>query len=437
MVHRHLANWLHKLLLKDDVAIYRQLLIFLLLSLGLGLIFIGKNRSILQSPVPKAENCGSGNTPIKLPKPVKIAEVIADSGIARNAPNGEATRLTPLPKKTRATVTSTKGEWLRLDYGAWIHRQETRTFTSNTSPETLACDISYRKLKDQTEVIFPLQTPVPISIKQDDGIFTLTLHNTTAKNNIVPIEDNPIISRVFWQQEPSKKVKYTFNLKNTQQWGYELKYEQNKLFLTLRHSPFTPTFTPIYGLSGPLSGIKIVLDPGHGGIDSGAKSQGGYLEKDMNLIVAKLLQEQLMLRGAVVYLTREDDIELSLAERVAKINTIKPAIALSIHYNHTGNHHSSIKRKGIGTYWYHPQAAGLAKSLQKYVVTNLGRPSDGVRWQNLALARPTVAPSVLLELGFLSDQEELEWIIDPYEQYNLSIVLADGIVEWFSSTQGR
>ncbi len=435
MVHRRLANLLHKLFLRDDVAIYRQLLIFLLLCLGLGLIFIGRNQSTIQSSIQKTENCRPANTAIKLPTPVKIAEVIVDSGITRTAPSDEAARLTPLPKKTKATVTSTQGDWLRLDYGAWIHRQETRTLISNTYSEALACDIYYRKLEDKTEVIFPLQTPVPISVKQGNSIFTLTLHNTTAENNIISINNNPIISRIFWQQEKAKKVKYTFNLKNTQQWGYKLKYDKNKLILTLRHSPFTPTFTPIAGISGPLSGIKIVLDPGHGGIDSGAKSQEGYLEKDINLIVAKLLQEQLMLRGAVVYLTREDDMELSLDDRVARINTIEPAIALSIHYNHAGSDKSSTKRQGVGTYWYHPQAVGLATFLQKYMVTNLGRPSDGVRWKNLALARPTVAPSLLLELGFLSDPEELQWIIDPQEQQNLSIVLADSIVEWFNSTR--
>ncbi len=436
MVHRRLANLLHKLLLRDDVAIYRQLLICLCLCLGLGLIFIGREQSIHQSQIQKTTgNCGAVNTAIKLPTPVKIAEVVVDSGISRTAPSDEATRLTPLPKNTKATITSTKGDWLRLDYGAWIHRQETRTFISNTSSESFACDISYRQLEAKTEVIFPLQTPVPISVKQGDRIFTLTLHNTTAKNKIMPIKNNPIISRIFWQQEKPKRVKYTFNLKKAQQWGYKLKYDENNLILTLRHSPFTPTFTPISGISGPLSGIKIVLDPGHGGIDSGAKSQEGYLEKDINLIMAKLLQEQLMLRGAMVYLTREDDIELSLGERVARINTIEPAIALSIHYNHAGTEKITQKRQGMGTYWYHPQSLGLARFLQQYVVKNLGRPGDGVRWKNLALARPTVAPSVLLELGFLSDMEELQWIVDSQEQQNLSIVLADSIVEWFSSTR--
>ncbi|MDJ0618627.1 MAG: N-acetylmuramoyl-L-alanine amidase [Calothrix sp. MO_192.B10] len=435
MAHRRLANLLQQLLLRDDVAIYRQLLIVLLLCLGLGLIFIGSNQSTPQSKIQTTENCGVEETVVNLQTPVQIAEVIVESGITRTAPNDEATRLTPLPKGTKATVTSIKGDWLRLGYGAWIHRQEMQTLVSNTYPQALVCDISYRKLKDRTEVIFPLGTPVPISVKQSDRIFTLTLHNTTAKNNIVTINNDPIISRIFWQQEKARKVKYTLNLKNTQQWGYKLKYEENKLILTLRHSPFTPTFTPVSGFRGPLSGIKIVLDPGHGGMDSGAKSPEGYLEKDVNLIVTKLLREQLELRGAVVYLTREDDVELSLADRVARINTIEPAIALSIHYNHANTVKSGKQVQGVGTYWYHPQAVGMAKFLQKYMVQNLGRPSDGVRWKNLALARPTIAPSVLLELGYLSHPEELQWIIDPYEQQNLAMVLADGIVEWFSSTR--
>lgn len=86
-------------------------------------------------------------------------------------------------------------------------------------------------------------------------------------------------------------------------------------------------------------------------------------------------------------------------------------------------------------FWFHPQAHGLAVFLHNYLVNKLGRPSYGVFWNNLALARPASAPSVLLELGFMSNPEEFEWIINPQEQQKLAVALADGITAWFKSVQ--
>ncbi|NRB07127.1 MAG: hypothetical protein HRU34_07570 [Richelia sp.] len=135
MNHRNWANGIQHLLLRDDLAIYRQLFIFLLLCLSLGLIFIGRKQFTPQTQT--RTNCSYFTddsadflTPPKTP--INIAEVIVGSGITRTAPNEEADRLTPLPKGTKAAIKAIKGDWLHLDYGAWIHNQEMRTFTSNT-----------------------------------------------------------------------------------------------------------------------------------------------------------------------------------------------------------------------------------------------------------------------------------------------------------------
>jgi N-acetylmuramoyl-L-alanine amidase len=64
-----------------------------------------------------------------------------------------------------------------------------------------------------------------------------------------------------------------------------------------------------------------------------------------------------------------------------------------------------------------------------------GRPSYGVFWNNLALARPASAPSVLLELGFMSNPEEFEWITNPSEQQRMAQAIANGITQWFKATR--
>ncbi len=370
---------------------------------------------------------GSGKIQFLSPAQMEVVEVTADSGVARTAAGTDYSRLTPLPKGTQAAVTGREGEWLRLDYGAWINSKETRTIPGAIPPRTTIRTVEYRKRPGVTELIFPLQVPVPVSVQQGDRTFTLTLHNATAQTDIFRLDDDPLISRLDWQQVSPEQVKYTFNLKKDQQWGYKLRYEGTSLVLALRHAPANTGVKQ----SKPLSGIKLLLDPGHGGKESGTSGPTGYVEKDATLIVSKLVRDELEKRGATVVMTREDDTEVSLPNRVAMINKEEPTIALSIHYNSIPEQSDAENIKGMGAFWYHPQAHSLAVFMQKYIVDKLGRPSYGVFWNNLALTRPTNAPSVLLELGFMSNPNEFEWVVNTQEQKKLAKTIADGITEWF------
>ncbi|MHC5732687.1 MAG: N-acetylmuramoyl-L-alanine amidase family protein, partial [Nostoc sp.] len=94
----------------------------------------------------------------------------------------------------------------------------------------------------------------------------------------------------------------------------------------------------------------------------------------VNLVVSKLLRDELVKRGATVVMTREDDKEVSLVERQAIISKEEPAIAISIHHNSLPDDGDAEKIKGFAAFWYQPQAHNLAIFLQNYVVKKLGRP---------------------------------------------------------------
>ncbi|MBD1834545.1 N-acetylmuramoyl-L-alanine amidase [Cyanobacteria bacterium FACHB-472] len=374
---------------------------------------------------------GPGKVQILNPANLEVASVIVDAGVARTGPSTDYSRLTPLPKGTQATVTGREGEWVRLDYGGWINSQEVQIVKGAVPPRTFIRSIRARQVPGATEVIFPLQVPVPLVVQQGDRALRLTLYNTTAQTDIIRLDPDPVISRLDWEQVMPGMVQYTFNLKQAQQWGYTVRYEGTSLVLSLRHPPRLSSASS----SKPLSGIKILLDPGHGGKEPGAAGPTGYAEKDANLYVSKLIANQLIARGATVYLTRETDKELSLPQRTALIDAVKPAIALSIHYNSLPDNGDPQNTKGFGTFWYHPQAQDLAVFLHNHIVQEAGRPSYGVFWNNLALARPASAPSVLLELGFMSNPEEFEWITNPSEQQRMAQAIANGVTQWFKATR--
>jgi N-acetylmuramoyl-L-alanine amidase len=383
-----------------------------------------------------------GKVAVLSPAQLQVIEVTADEGVARTGASTDYSRLTPLPKGTRAAVTGKEGEWLRLDYGGWINSKETRTIPGAIPPRSLIRSVSARRVPGATEIVFPLQVPVPVSIQQSDRILTLTLYNTTAQTDTIRLDDDPIISRLDWQQTTPDRLEYIFNLKSQQQWGYKLRYEGTSLVLTLRHAPTRGQVKsqkskvksqnfPIP--DSPLSGIKILLDPGHGGKESGALGPTGYPEKEINLLISKLVREQLEKRGAEVYMTREEDKDLSLPNRVAIIDKIEPAIAISLHYNALPDAGDAMNTKGLSAFWYHPQAHDIANFLHTYLVKKLNRPDYGLYWNNLALTRPASAPSILLELGFMINPYEFEWIVNPQAQQQLASAIAQGITQWFSN----
>lgn len=363
-----------------------------------------------------------GQISILSPTVFDVATVTAAEGTARTGPSTDYSRITPLPAGTRAAVTGREGEWLRLDYGGWIKAAETTVTRSSVPPRSIIRGIRAHQADDWTEIVFPLQTPVPVSIHQQSQSLTLRLYNTTPQTDTIYFSNDPVVERMDFNSVLPDSSEYTFHFKSSQQWGYKLRYEGTSLILSLRHAPS----------NNSLQGTTILLDPGHGSdADLGARGPTGYPEKDVVLIVSKLLRDQLEARGARVVMTREGDDDLYPADRVDIINATEPTVSLSLHYNALPDAGNALETAGVGTFWYHPQGHNLAAFLHDHLVQALGRDSYGVYWNNLALTRPAVTPAVLLELGFMINPAEFEWIMDERSQQELVRALAEGLEAWF------
>lgn len=162
----------------------------------------------------------------------------------------------------------------------------------------------------------------------------------------------------------------------------------------------------------------IVVDPGHGGQDHGGSSLGPP-EKEVALDYALMLGLSLQRRGYRIMLTRTDDRFVPLSERANKANEAAADLFVSVHANASGN------EKARGPWTLHAVGAKRAKeigaSLQKAMVEVLGGKADAVYpdgegWtggRRLAVLRQTRMPAVLLELGFLTNQQDMELITNP------------------------
>lgn len=177
-----------------------------------------------------------------------------------------------------------------------------------------------------------------------------------------------------------------------------------------------------------LQGKKIVIDPGHGGKDHGATGSHFHTpEKEVNLQFALLLKQKLEAAGAKVVLTRDADYFIPLEERV-KISINEWADAfISIHHNT----HPNANTSGTITYYYSNEDRRLASLIQTQVVKYGGLTNLNARHGNYFVLRENPRPSVLIELGFLSNYHD-EATIRTYEfQEKATTGVVQGLALYF------
>ncbi|MGN8645616.1 N-acetylmuramoyl-L-alanine amidase [Gracilibacillus sp. HCP3S3_G5_1] len=152
-----------------------------------------------------------------------------------------------------------------------------------------------------------------------------------------------------------------------------------------------------------LAGKKIILDPGHGGRDVGAIGASGGYESHYTLQTANVIREKLEEHEAVVFLTRSDNRYVPLTSRTSYANLIQADVYLSIHYNSTPE---LPEVRGIDTYYLSERDEKLAEYVHNEIINETGMNDRGVLQRDLQVLRINHRPSLLLELGFISNQAE-------------------------------
>ncbi|SHI66135.1 N-acetylmuramoyl-L-alanine amidase [Propionispora hippei DSM 15287] len=191
-----------------------------------------------------------------------------------------------------------------------------------------------------------------------------------------------------------------------------------------------------------LSNKVIVVDAGHGGIDSGA-TRPGVDEKDINLAVALQLKNILNQKGAKVIMSRQTDIELSnecdnekvrgryhrdLMARVEMVEESDADLFVSLHANAVRND----KKRGAEVFYYNKSEAG--KTLANLIQTelcNVTGISCSVQNADYFVLRRNKIPAVLIELGYITNTEERQLLLAPDYQQKLARAIAEGICKFY------
>lgn len=190
----------------------------------------------------------------------------------------------------------------------------------------------------------------------------------------------------------------------------------------------------------PLLGKIIYIDPGHGGVDPGTIYKDIY-EKDINLSICLKLQKNLENLGAIVYLTRYGDYDLStpntstrkksdLNNRVRLINDSESDMYISIHLNAT----SSKTWHGAQVFYddVNSKNKQIATIMQEELKKNLNTNREIDEISTMLLNRKVNVPGVLIEVGFLSNDNERYLLKQDSYQEKISKTIVNGIIKYFN-----
>lgn len=169
----------------------------------------------------------------------------------------------------------------------------------------------------------------------------------------------------------------------------------------------------------------VVIDVGHGGYDNGA-SMDGVTEKEITLAVAKKIKELNIGSDVDIILTRDSDNFASLEERVKFINDLNPDYVISLHVNYT----SKVDKNGVEIYVplkeeLKEQSTHFAENILR--VFEKGNSKAEIKHANFMILRSVNCPVTLIELGYLSNESDREYLTSEKGQSEIAEAIYEAV----------
>ena len=370
-----------------------------------------------------------------------VDTLASGSGIVYGAPTKWADRQWFFPIGARFPVHERNGDHLRVDLGgdtAWVERKHVTTSSAEHEMSEARLDIGMTEADRWVDLTIDVDY-APFRIDPQEKSITLTFYNILSyelekemkgkSQAIYSVANTPnsLVEGYAWKGEADETtITLRIDLRKSL-WGFKTFYnESGKLVLRVRRPNAIDA-------ENPLLGLTIMVDAGHP--PRGATGPTGLTEADANLAIALALEEQLKTRGARVVMTRRDQnplltdtnavMELTARVEYAVLNDAD--ILVSIHNNGFADGVNPWKKNGTETYYYHPFAVDLARTLHEEILEVTGVLSLGYKPRSLALTRPTWMPAVLTESLYMMHPQQEHALQDPEFINKLADAHAKGI----------
>lgn len=257
----------------------------------------------------------------------------------------------------------------------------------------------------------------------DPSRIVIDIYGATGNTNwITQLKSAKEIKNVYHEQIEDKVFRVTIELKHTQNWGYSIKYRKKTLLVAINRQPEHLA----------IRHLKIAIDAGHGGTNTGATGvKTGIEEKYRNLQIAKYLEKEFKRWGAEVYMTRNDDIELSMLDRTLLLREADPDLLISIHHNASSNPNV----RGVSTYYryigFKPLSVAILERLKGLGLNDFGN----IGSFNFSLSGPTEYPNCLVEVAFMSNEDDEKLINNPHFLKDVAKKIRQGVNDWIRTAR--
>lgn len=296
---------------------------------------------------------------------------------------------------------------------------------SNTSELMTAMVQSRREYRNEShKITLSFSKPIVHSLKRNDNYLELNLYNVNTDSLAVLSGKlkSGNLKNILTDRLGAVGLSVTIPITSETTVDCLENLKAEKLVLTIKSPIQTEP------AKKNLSAKTVVIDAGHGGSDPGA-IRNNVFEKDITLQIAELTAQKLRKQGAVVYMTRSDDTFVSLSDRVTYSNTQKPDVFVSIHINACENENAH----GIETHYYKDDSLDYAKQVHKSIMQKISEVNRGVFKSRFYVIRHTEAPAILLELGFISNEEERKLMQTKERQIKFAEAITEGIINYLNN----
>jgi N-acetylmuramoyl-L-alanine amidase len=355
----------------------------------------------------------------------RFAQITGDRVVMRTSPP-EGSRLTPQRQDAWVVITGKQGNWWRVrlsgERTAWLPADKISTVSTTPEPvmnlpaQTLkTCPVN----ATHSRVLLPgLPHPVPFHVESRPDGLDIDWYGLVSHCDFIHYHpEDRVIQRIDWSQPNADTFRLALTVPRL--CGVEVSFNPDGAELLVKQLGLKP---------------RILIDPGHGGAETGSTGPDGTREKTLNLSLALLTADALRQKGLDVTLTRSSDVDVSLTDRTTQAEAFD--MVISLHHNALPDGRDPQQAQGLSTYYYHAMAKPLAQRLCDGLSQQLKLTRYGVFYDSLALTRIPQAMAVLVETGFMTHPQEFERLQTPAFRHAFALTLADQVAAFIRESHG-
>ncbi len=342
-----------------------------------------------------------------------------------------------LVEGTRFKVTGVFGDYYRVAIGDnknyLVNRSVVNDLGIKQLSEPVLAGVELRETEDKVSVRLQTTERFPFFVGDGKNSLKLTMHELKSSEDLLFPALTESVNDMGLVPGSSDASPSVFNVEiDFEMIGFRTRWVGSELLVEL--------YKPKPGdseVGNPLQGKVIIIDPGHGGVDTGAPGPGHLNEKDVVLAMSLYLRDMLISAGAEVIMTRSEDVAINLYDRPERIDRFNADLFISVHCNAHAPDAPATEIHGLMILYNYAHNEMLAEIMLQTMAEETELPAFRTWRRNIAVIRHPHIPSVLVEAGYMMHPHDNWYILHPAGQKDLARAMMEGLKNYFFVIENR